>query len=199
MSYMLIFNLNHDFSLSSLILIFQIIHIVLKICCWLPQSSPIFLFFLSLSFFFCLFTAAPMAYGSSPAKGRIRAVVASHSGSHSNTRSEPHLWPTAQFTWILNPLIEARDPTRILMDTSWFRYCWATTGTPILLFKWTDNNCLWWIFFKSSQAVEKWYTMQMNCLFLDSKYFFLTSVTYIFLLNILGRHYVFCRKMSDWG
>ena len=31
---------------------------------------------------------------------------------------------------ILNPLIEARNRTPILMDTSWVLYCLATTGTP---------------------------------------------------------------------
>ena len=31
---------------------------------------------------------------------------------------------------ILNPLRESRDWTHFLMDTSWVRYPWATTGTP---------------------------------------------------------------------
>jgi len=31
---------------------------------------------------------------------------------------------------ILNPLNEARDPTWVLVDTSWVFYQWATTGTP---------------------------------------------------------------------
>ena len=31
---------------------------------------------------------------------------------------------------ILKPLSKARDWTRILMDTSWVHYCWATKGTP---------------------------------------------------------------------
>ena len=30
--------------------------------------------------------------------------------------------------WILNPMIEARDRTCILMDTSWITHCWATMG-----------------------------------------------------------------------
>ena len=34
---------------------------------------------------------------------------------------------------ILNPLIEARDRTQILTDTSQVHYCLATTGTPTLM------------------------------------------------------------------
>ena len=40
-----------------------------------------------------------------------------------------HLHHSSQQHWILNPVSEARDRTRILMDTSWFCYHWATTGT----------------------------------------------------------------------
>ena len=36
--------------------------------------------------------------------------------------------------WLLNALIEARDWTHILVDTSRVRYRWATTGTPISYF-----------------------------------------------------------------
>jgi len=60
--------------------------------------------------FVFLFRAAGVAYGCSQAKGQIRAAAASH--SHSNMGSEPHLWHTPQLratSWILNPLIEARD------------------------------------------------------------------------------------------
>jgi len=43
--------------------------------------------------FFCflLFRAAPMAYGSSQARGLIGAAAAGLHHSHSNTRSEPCL------------------------------------------------------------------------------------------------------------
>ena len=42
------------------------------------------------------------------------------------------LWPTphSQQHRILNPLRKARDWTCVLMDTSCFHYCWATTETP---------------------------------------------------------------------
>jgi len=95
--------------------------------------SFVLLFFF---FFFCLFRATPVAYGSSQARGQIGATAASHSHSHNNPWSEQHLWPITQLmaTWILNPVNEARDQTHVLMDPSWFCYCWATTGTPSPLF-----------------------------------------------------------------
>ena len=48
--------------------------------------------------FFCLFRAAPVAYGGSQARDLIRAVGASLRQSHSNARSEPRLRPTPQLT-----------------------------------------------------------------------------------------------------
>ena len=70
-------------------------------------------------FFFGLFMAAPMAYGSSPPRGRNRAADAGL--HHSNTRSELRhsLWQHQ----ILNPLSEARDQGQVLMDISQVRYC----------------------------------------------------------------------------
>ena len=49
-------------------------------------------------FFFCLFRAAPAAYGSFQARGRIRGAAATLCHSLRNTGSEPHLWPTPQLT-----------------------------------------------------------------------------------------------------
>ena len=81
------------------------------------------------SFFLLFFRAALAAYGSSQARGRIRATAAGLYHSHSNAGSEPHLRPTPQPTAaldpslvcslnhssqqcpILNPLSEARDQT----------------------------------------------------------------------------------------
>ena len=45
----------------------------------------------------------PMAYGSSQAWGRIRATAAGLHHSHSNARSEPHLWPTPHLMATLDP------------------------------------------------------------------------------------------------
>ena len=56
-------------------------------------------FFLS----FLLFRAAPSAYESSQARGRIGAVAARLRHNHSNTGSEPRLWPTPQ-------LMATQDP-----------------------------------------------------------------------------------------
>ena len=67
--------------------------------------------------------AMAVAYGSSQARGQIRAAAAglsySHSHSHSNTGSKLHLQPTQQLAeWqILNELSETRDQTHALMDT----------------------------------------------------------------------------------
>ena len=60
-----------------------------------------YLFIFYFIFIFCLFTiswAAPAAYGSCQAGGRIGAVAASLHHSHSNMGSEPHLRPTPQLT-----------------------------------------------------------------------------------------------------
>jgi len=54
-------------------------------------------------FLFLLFRATPAAYGSSQARGRIRAAAPSLRHSHSNTGSEPHLRATPQLIATLDP------------------------------------------------------------------------------------------------
>ena len=54
------------------------------------------LFFCFFGFFFCLFRAIPVAYGSSQVRGQIEAVATSLCHSHSNTGSQLHLQPTPQ-------------------------------------------------------------------------------------------------------
>ena len=39
---------------------------------------------------------------------------------------------SSQQSWILSTLVEARDQTRILMDTSQIRFLCATTGSPLI-------------------------------------------------------------------
>ena len=54
-------------------------------------------------FFFFLFRATPAAYEGSQARGGFGAGVDGLSLSHSNARSEPHLWPTPQLTATPDP------------------------------------------------------------------------------------------------
>ena len=93
------------------------------------SKSPYF-DFLKFFLFFLIFVGT--AYGSSQARGQIRAIPAILSHSHSNAGSEPWLQPTPQFTasWILNPLSEDRDQTHILMDSSRVCFHWATMELP---------------------------------------------------------------------
>ena len=74
--------------------------------------------------------AAPAAYGSSQARGWIRAAAAGLHHSHSKTRSEPHLrlHHSSQQLRILNPLSEARDWTSWILVG--FLTSWATRKLP---------------------------------------------------------------------
>ena len=54
-------------------------------------------------FFFCLFRAAPEAYGGSQARSQIGVATAGLRHSHSNVRSESHLGPTPQLMVTLDP------------------------------------------------------------------------------------------------
>ena len=94
-----------------------------------------------LFFFFCLFRAAPTAYGGSQAGGWIGATAAGLHHSHSNTRSKPlcNLYHSSWQCRILNPLGSARDWTLILIDTSQIHSCWAMTGTPKMIMIFESN------------------------------------------------------------
>ena len=75
-------------------------------------------YFFFLSFFLsfcCLFRATPVYYGSSQSRGLVGATAACHSNVGS-----------------FNPLIKARDQTRILMDISRIHYHGARLGTLII-------------------------------------------------------------------
>ena len=63
-----------------------------------------FFFLIYLFFIFCLFTASPVAYGDSQARGPTGAVAASLHHSH-----VCDLHHRSQQRWILNLLSEARD------------------------------------------------------------------------------------------
>ena len=78
-------------------------------------QSPKVLFcfiYLFVYLFIYLFRAGPTAYGSSQARGQIRAAVVGLYHSHGNLGSEPRLPPIPQpmaTPQILNPLSETRD------------------------------------------------------------------------------------------
>ena len=76
-------------------------------------------------FFFLLFRAQ--------ARRPIRVTSARLCHDHSNERLSHvcNLQHRSQQCQILNLLSETGNWTHILMDTSWIRFCWATTGTPI--------------------------------------------------------------------
>ena len=61
-------------------------------------------YFLFFCFLFIYFRAAPVAYGSSQARGVIGAAAAGLRQSHSNARSQLCLRPTPQLTAMLDPL-----------------------------------------------------------------------------------------------
>ena len=87
-----------------------------------------------ISFFFLLFRAAPIAYGGSQARGRIRTMAAGLCHSHRNAGSKIHLWPTLQLRATLDlwPLSKARGWIHILMDTSWIHFPCTMTGSPYI-------------------------------------------------------------------
>ena len=58
---------------------------------------------LTILFYFLLFRATHVAYGSVRAWGQIGAVVTGLRHSHSNTGSELHLQPTLQLTATRDP------------------------------------------------------------------------------------------------
>ena len=65
-------------------------------------AVPLYIY-LFIYFLFFVFLAAPSAYGSSQARGRIGAVTVGLRHSHSNARSKPSLQPTPQLTATLDP------------------------------------------------------------------------------------------------
>ena len=58
--------------------------------------------FFYLFIYFCLFRRPPAAYGSSQARGWIRATAARLT-CDSHAKSKPHLWPMPQFTATPDP------------------------------------------------------------------------------------------------
>ena len=78
-----------------------------------------------LFFFLFLFRDASVIYGSSQARGRIRAAAAGLYATAMATWDPScvcNLHHSSRQCWIFNPLSEAREWTYILMDASWVHY-----------------------------------------------------------------------------
>ena len=75
---------------------------------------------LLLLFFVCFFRAAPVAYGSSQARGRIGAQLPAYTTATAtqDVSCVCDLHHSSRQHWIFNPLRDARDRTRVLMDAS---------------------------------------------------------------------------------
>ena len=85
---------------------------------------------------FWFFRAAPVAYGSSQARGLMGAIAAGLRHRHSNTDLS-HVFDLHHSSWqcrTLNPLSKAEDRNLNLMVPSQVRFCCATTGIPYLRF-----------------------------------------------------------------
>ena len=103
------------------------------------SSFSFFLFF-----FFCLFRVTPAAYGSSQARGWIRATAASLPAviatSDLSCICNPH--HSSRQCQILNPVNKARDLTQVLMHASRICYNWAMMRTP-LFFIFGHAHSMW--------------------------------------------------------
>ena len=84
-------------------------------------------------YFFCLFRALPLAYGSSQARGQITGAAAGL--PKATATPDPscicNLHHISRQSRILDPLSETRDRTRNLIVSSQIHFCCATMGTPI--------------------------------------------------------------------
>ena len=92
---------------------------------------------------FVFFRAIPAAYRGSQVRGQIRAIATKPVPQPQPCPIWSHIFDlhhSLRQCRILNPLMKGRNWTHILMDTSWIPYCWATTGTPPMLW-WS-----WWRF-----------------------------------------------------
>ena len=88
-------------------------------------------------FFFCLFRATPMAYGSSQALDWIRPTAA---GLTPQTQQHGSWAVSVTYTTAQgNARSLTQDWTCILMDTSWAHYHWGMTGT-LLGHSYTGNS-----------------------------------------------------------
>ena len=102
----------------------------------MSENIFFFTFYWLIFLSFVLFRAAPSAHGGSQARGPIKVTAAGLHHSNSNAQYE-WVWDlhhSSQQHQIINPLSEARDLTRNLMDASRIRLPCAMTGAPLFLY-----------------------------------------------------------------
>ena len=125
----------------------HIIAVIYTLCLlWVGHCSKYFQIYYHGAFFFFFFfflRAEYAAYGSSQARGQIRATAAHLLCSHSNTASKPHPWPhttdhgnDGSLTHWERPGIESASSWIL----NWVRYGWATMGTLTMLIIKTNYN-----------------------------------------------------------
>ena len=98
-----------------------------------------------------------MAYESSQTMGQIELQLPAYATATTaqDLSYVCDLHHISQQHWVLDPLSEARDWTRILVDTRRICFCCATMGTPLcLLFIWLSQSleeigCKLWTFYFS--------------------------------------------------
>ena len=90
------------------------LHIQCNLCRWNSSQTR------TKTIYFFFFRAAPMAYGSSWARGWVSPSAAGLHYSHSNARFEPYLRHTLQLAAMSNPSLThwSRGLTCILIDSS---------------------------------------------------------------------------------
>ena len=97
-------------------------------------------------FFFCLFRTAPVA----PRLGvelELQPLACATATAMPDLSHICDLHHSSRQCWSLNPLREAMDWTRILMDTSRICFHWVTTGSP---------NIIWYCLYVGSKIWYKW-------------------------------------------
>ena len=100
------------------ILILNLVFVFFNLICKRPNLVILFFFFL---FFF--FSAAPAAYGSSQARGWIKAALQLPAHATATATRDPrpifNLCCSSRQHGIPKPMIETRDQNWVLVDTSW--------------------------------------------------------------------------------
>ena len=105
-------------------------------------------FFFLLLFFFIGLHPQHMEVPRLGVKLELRLPAYTRATATVDPRCICDLHHSSQQCWILFPLIEARDPTRVLMHTSQIHYCWATMELSHLCHSWLLYFLLHFNFFQ---------------------------------------------------